>query len=142
MTSNTRTVVTNTIRKVTAVEYVPLPDEVYDAPLPLDAYRQAPPIREEEAAVERLMDTTEWRENREYRLRRAALSDRRALASTVDSLLQGEAQSDAWLLREWDDAHGTSVGKHPPFADEWHSAGGSRPYVRQEYVAWIEHCQA
>ncbi|MFI0156715.1 hypothetical protein [Streptomyces lydicus] len=42
-------------------------------------------------------------------------------------------------MREWDDAHGTSAGKHPPFADEWHSAGGSRPYVRHEYVAWIEH---
>ncbi|MFG3158089.1 hypothetical protein ACGF7W_39320 [Streptomyces sp. NPDC048219] len=126
---------------MTAVEYVPLPAEVYDAPLPLDAYRQAPPIEEEAAAVERLMDTTEWRENREYWLRRAALSDRRALASTVDSLLQGEAQSDAWLLREWDDTHGTSAGKHPPFADEWHSAGGSRPYVRQEYTAWIEHGQ-
>ncbi|MFE0582506.1 hypothetical protein [Streptomyces sp. NPDC058874] len=126
---------------MTAVEYVPLPAEVYDAPLPLDAYRKAPPIEEEAAAVERLMDTTEWRENREYWLRRATLSDRRALASTVDSLLQGEAQSDAWLLREWDDAHGTSAGKHPPFADEWHSAGGSRPYVRQEYAAWIEHGQ-
>lgn len=24
--------------------YVPLPAEVYDAPLPLDAYRQAPPV--------------------------------------------------------------------------------------------------
>ncbi|MEU5225094.1 hypothetical protein AB0G55_20980 [Streptomyces toyocaensis] len=108
------------------MEDVPLPAEGYGAPLPLDACRQAPPTEEDAAAVERLMDTTEWMENREYWLRQAALSDRRALASTVDSLLQGEAQSDAWLLREWDDAHGTSAGKHPAFADEWHSAGGSR----------------
>ena len=118
-------------------EYVPLPAEVYDAPLPLDAYREAPPVEEEAAAVERLMDTTEWRDNREYWLRRAVLADRRALMATVDSLKQGEAQSDAWLLREFDDVRGTSAGKYPPFADEWDSAGGSRPYVRQEYLAWI-----
>ncbi|WP_156723405.1 hypothetical protein [Streptomyces apocyni] len=42
----------------------------------------------------------------------------------------------AWLLREFDDAHSTSAGKHPPFADEWHTVGGRRPYARQEYLAW------
>ncbi|MEU0374270.1 hypothetical protein ABZ070_29240 [Streptomyces sp. NPDC006283] len=55
--------------------YVPLPAEVYDAPMPLDAYRHAPPIEDELAALEHLMDTTEWRVNREYLLRKAAVAD-------------------------------------------------------------------
>lgn len=117
--------------------YAPLPAEVFDAPLPVDAYRQAPSVEAELAALDHLQVTTEWRDNREYRLRLAALQDRIALADPLNEWAQHDAHNSAWVLREFDDVHGTSRGKHGPFTPEWEAAGGTRPYARQEYVAWL-----
>ncbi|WP_165956153.1 hypothetical protein [Streptomyces hainanensis] len=43
-----------------------------------------------------------------------------------------DAPNSAWALREFDDVHGTSRGKHPPFGPEREAAGSTRPYARQE----------
>ncbi|MFJ4851678.1 hypothetical protein [Streptomyces sp. NPDC088733] len=120
--------------------YVPLPAEVFDAPPPLDVYADGPTLADLQARVEQLMDTTEWRENREYRLLNAVVADRRALLAPGETSAQQDAHTAAWLLREFDEDHrgGGWMGKHPPFAPEWEAAGGSRPYARQEYAAWLQ----
>ncbi|WP_195911429.1 hypothetical protein, partial [Streptomyces kaniharaensis] len=85
----------------------------------------------------RMMDELDdWRNDREVRLLQAVVLDLHALEFPEDELLGREAMAAAWILRETDDSLGTSTGKHPPFADEWHSSGASRPYVRQEYLQY------
>ncbi|WP_081235576.1 hypothetical protein [Streptomyces viridosporus] len=101
----------------------------------MDLHDRQAELREQERRREAARTAAEAELAREAE--RAALSDRRALTSTIDSLLQGEAQSNAWLLREWDDAHGTSAGKHPPFEDEWQLVvtRGSEPGAAETVVA-------
>ncbi len=119
------------------IPYVPLPDEVFDAPLPVVAYANEPSAVELDLRIEQLMDELDdWRNDREVRLLQAVVLDLHALEFPEDELLVKEAAAAAWILREVDDSFGTSAGKHGPFADEWHATGGSRAYLRQEYVEY------
>ncbi|MFJ9523248.1 hypothetical protein ACIRPK_34035 [Kitasatospora sp. NPDC101801] len=122
-----------------ATPYVPLPDEVFDAPLPRTAYADEPHPVDLDLRIEQLMDELDnWRESRELRLLQTVVLDLHAIEYPEDALLVQEAVAAGWLLREFDDHYGTSAGKHGPFADEWAASGASRAYVRQEYVEYRE----
>ncbi|MFG3229886.1 hypothetical protein ACGF07_34575 [Kitasatospora sp. NPDC048194] len=120
---------------------VPLPDELFDAPLPAVAYANEPDAVELDLLIDRLqIELDDWRTSHEVRLLQAVVLDLHALQYPEDELLRNEAVAAGWLLRELDDSLGTSTGKHRPFIEgelcEWDAAGGSRAYVRQEYLQY------
>ncbi|MGR3939079.1 hypothetical protein [Streptomyces sp. BRA346] len=120
-----------------------------DAPPPEVAYRAAPDLLREAAdllgiatdlaiaAESGLAADEEYHEERErlYRLRRAALADRMAIAHPEDEQHARDAVRLARELAEFDHAHRHLVeGPHGPDETEWDPSW--RPYVRQEYDAW------
>ncbi|MGQ4517358.1 hypothetical protein [Streptomyces sp. DW26H14] len=120
---------------------------MFDAPHPEAAYAHAPEPLAEAADLLTLStrraagydDVPE----REYRLRKAALADRRSLladelrgpASDAAYDAETDAARTARELGEWDRQHPADVaGPYGPTAIEWDPS--QRPYVRQEYAAW------
>jgi len=114
----------------------PLPDEAYaGAPLLLD---ELDDVLQLSAAL--LQDartgTEEAADERALLLRRAALSDRLALAAPSDTTAQHRAIRAAHVLMTFDVVHHTGRGEFAADSIEADGAGGPRAYVRQEYAAW------
>ncbi|MFJ8628949.1 hypothetical protein ACIRD3_39715 [Kitasatospora sp. NPDC093550] len=126
----------------------------FDAPAPAEAYANAPEALVEAAQLTRLQielttqgstlptepvtyGTREWwrlRPEREYRLRVAALTDRLALDTGAEADV-AEAASRAHELLQLDRLLGGGLGPIGPNSPEWDPS--ARPYVRQEYPAWL-----
>ncbi|MGY0466971.1 hypothetical protein ACW14Y_42930 [Kitasatospora sp. cg17-2] len=120
----------------------------FSAPSALQAYADAPDIGQEEAAVAELARTMEgphrpadWgeasqSERREAALRLAALHDRRWWSSRTEA--DGQlAEAAAYALMQLDRMHPEeTAGPIPADSIEWDAPGGSRAYVRQEYLFW------
>jgi hypothetical protein len=119
---------------------------VLDAPLPDQAYAGGRPVLDELADVLQVMTATlqlakaghnvPVPDERLMLLKRAAVTDRLALAAPADVHAQRTAMREALALLVFDGAHDTERGPLSPDSPEWDAAGGPRAYVRQEYQAW------
>lgn len=123
--------------------------EGFDAPLPAEAYANAPELRREMHEVLELGAARDGRctgmvtippaaddaaAERVYLLRRAALMDRMAVDDPGPGA-RGAAVRAACLLAAFDRHHVEMVaGPHGPTSPEFDPS--QRPYVRQEYAAW------
>ncbi|MEV5205760.1 hypothetical protein [Streptomyces sp. NPDC053720] len=118
---------------------------VFEAPSPEEAYAIAPDPLIESAALmsySNLLRTGEYgrEREREYRLRHAALEDRMALAEIPETpeahTAISHAARAALILWQWDKENpGDVAGPYGPTSIEWDPS--IRPYVRQEYFAWL-----
>ncbi|HLL33353.1 MAG TPA: hypothetical protein VK545_05540 [Streptomyces sp.] len=124
--------------------------EGFDAPPPAEAYAGAPELRREMHEVLELGAVRDGRRagivaeppsaasaaaERVYLLRRAALMDRMAVDDPAPGA-RGAAVKAAYHLAEFDRRHPEMVaGPHGPTSPEFDPS--QRPYVRQEYAAWI-----
>lgn len=124
----------------------------FDAPAPSDAYKNAPELRAEMHEVLELGAERDGRRagmvtvpppseadaaaaERVYLLRRAALMDRMAVDDPGPGA-RGASVRAAWELAQFDRQHPEKVaGPHGPTSIEFDPS--QRPYVRQEYAAWI-----
>lgn len=97
-------------------------------------YRDAPNVQEETEELLRLRRTGRI-SDRDWLLRRAALTDRQTLgADPADGKIQTSVQGTFDKLLTFDAVNGTTAG---PLATD-HSAWKADPrgYVRQEYAIW------
>ncbi|MEW1551292.1 hypothetical protein [Streptomyces tsukubensis] len=124
--------------------------EGFDAPLPAQAYATAPDLYREMREVMELGAARDARRSamatgpltpraaaaeRVYLLRRAALMDRMSVEDPGPGA-RGAAARAALHLARFDREHpAMTAGPHGPLSTEFHP--GQRPYVRQEYAAWI-----
>lgn len=105
---------------------------------PSQAYADVPTVLREMNAVLAMAGAHPFGEDpgREFWLRKAVLADRIALQEsalyTPDVAAEAvrAANIAAMRLADYDRAHGTAAGPYGPTA-------GLRPYVRQEYAAWL-----
>jgi hypothetical protein len=121
----------------------------FDAPVPAEAYANAPELRREMHEILELGAARDGRRagmvtmpheadditaERVYLLRRAALMDRMAVDDPGPGA-RGAAVKAACQLAEFDREHPHMVaGPHDPSSPEFDPS--QRPYVRQEYAAW------
>ncbi|WP_431774299.1 DUF6292 family protein [Streptomyces cucumeris] len=105
---------------------------------PSEAYSDVPTVLREMNTILAMASAVPVGEDpgREYWLRKAVLADRIALqesalyAPDVSAEANRAANTAAMRLADYDRAHGATAGAHGP-------AAGLRPYVRQEYAAWL-----
>ncbi|MFJ7424114.1 hypothetical protein ACIQXD_36850 [Streptomyces uncialis] len=117
----------------------------FDGPGPDEAYAGALPLDDELADVMSLSTallqaartgTDTIGDERTLLLKRAALTDRLALATPHDTTAQSRAIREAHILMTFDVVHHTGRGEFAADSIEADGAGGPRAYVRQEYAAW------
>ncbi|MEV6424990.1 hypothetical protein [Streptomyces sp. NPDC051662] len=122
----------------------------FDAPTPAEAYADAPDLRREMHEVMELGAVRDGRRDgmvtgppapdaaaaeRVFLLRRAALMDRMAVDDPGTGA-RGAAVRAAFDLAQFDHRHPElTAGPHGPRSIEFDPS--QRPYVRQEYAAWI-----
>lgn len=122
----------------------------FDAPTPSEAYAAAPDLRREMREVMELGAVRDGRREgvvaeppapdaaaaeRVFLLRRAALMDRMAVDDPGPGA-RGAAVRAAFDLAQFDRQHpAMTAGPHGPQSIEFDPS--QRPYVRQEYAAWI-----
>ncbi|TJZ99694.1 hypothetical protein [Actinacidiphila oryziradicis] len=108
----------------------------FDAPTPDMAYASAPNIIREIGWVARTAANRPYDKPslREFWLRKAALLDRIAIKDGGDGALT-VGEHAAAVFAGYDRDHHTGTGPHGPDAIEWDPS--YRPYVRQEYAAWL-----
>ncbi|MFF2082022.1 hypothetical protein ACFVXG_45525 [Kitasatospora sp. NPDC058162] len=108
----------------------------FTAPTAAEAYADAPDLDQEAEVLAQLSRDPELDGCREIALREAALADRRWWRSRteLDGLL---AESAAYALQQRDRLNPEDVaGPIGPDSIEWDAPGGTRAYVRQEYLYW------
>ncbi|MGW3154569.1 hypothetical protein [Streptomyces sp. NPDC001089] len=123
----------------------------FDAPIPAEAYAHAPDLRREMHEVMEMGAARDGRRDgmvtgplpddpavaeRVFLLRRAALMDRMAI-DDAGAGARGAAVRAASHLAQFDARHPAMVaGPHGPQSIEFDPS--RRPYVRQEYAAWMD----
>ncbi|MGW6412186.1 hypothetical protein ACWF95_34035 [Streptomyces vinaceus] len=128
----------------------PITGNGFDAPSPETAYKSAPSLLQETAAITRISERlqaeasiaghkgepyeADEHQERLLLLRRAALADRLSLAHPEDEAFLADAVQLAQQLAKFDREHDTHAGSYEPGAIEWDPS--HRPYVRQEYDHW------
>ncbi|MFD5899638.1 hypothetical protein [Streptomyces sp. NPDC060366] len=114
----------------------PGPEEAYAGALPLDG-ELADILQLSTALLQAVRTGTEdVGDERVLLLKRAALTDRLALAASYDIEAQSRAIREARILMTFDGVHHIGRGEFAADSIEVDGAGGPRAYVRQEYAAW------
>ncbi|MEV0580943.1 hypothetical protein [Streptomyces sp. NPDC050392] len=117
----------------------------FDGPGPDEAYAGALSLGDELTEVLALSTallqaartgTEDLVDERTLLLRRAALTDRLALATPHDTTAQSRAIREAHILMTFDVVHHTGRGEFAADSIQADGAGGPRAYVRQEYTEW------